>query len=386
MTLRDVSFRATDLSPSKIRDVAELGMGDPDVIPLWFGEAAWRSPLLAIDAAKISLDRDPTHYQPNSGLPALREAIAGYLSALHKVSIPANRITVSASAMQGLMLSAQTLTTPGDRVVMIAPDWPNIAAAFTIAGGQVEKVALTVADGRWTLDLDELIDALTPDTRCLMINTPNNPTGWTLSAENRQVLLDHCRKHGIWIVADEVYNRLYRHGTAAPSFVEITEPEDRFIGLNSFSKAWAMTGWRLGWMVTPPELEAPLAMLTEFNIAGAPPFVQAAGVSVVSEGETFVAQQRDRLAAGYALVAERLGQMDRVEFIKPDGAFYAFFRIDGLNDSLETAKDILSKTKVGLAPGIAFGEQGEGHLRLCYAQPVDLLNRALDRLEQYFRR
>lgn len=386
MTLRDVSFRATALSPSKIRDVAELGMGDPDVIPLWFGEAAWRSPLLAIDAAKISLDRDPTHYQPNSGLPALREAIAAYLNTLHGVSIPANRITVSASAMQGLMLSAQTLTTPGDRVVMIAPDWPNIAAAFTIAGGEVEKVALTVADGRWTLDLDQLIDTLTPDTRCLMINTPNNPTGWTLSAANRQVLLDHCRKHGIWIVADEVYNRLYRHGTAAPSFVEITEPEDRFIGLNSFSKAWAMTGWRLGWMVTPPELEAPLAMLTEFNIAGAPPFVQAAGVSVVSEGEPFVAEQRDRLAAGYALVAERLGQMDRVEFIKPDGAFYAFFRIDGLNDSLETAKDILVKTKVGLAPGIAFGEQGEGHLRLCYAQPVDLLNRALDQLEQYFRR
>lgn len=191
MALRDVSFRATDLSPSKIRDVAELGMGDPDVIPLWFGEAAWRSPLVAIDAAKTSLDRDPAHYQPNSGLPALRASIADYLSALHDVSIPANRITVSASAMQGLMLSAQTLTTPGDRVVMIAPDWPNIAAAFTIAGGQVEKVALSVTDGRWTLDLDRLIDALTPDTRCLMINTPNNPTGWTLTAEDRQALLDH---------------------------------------------------------------------------------------------------------------------------------------------------------------------------------------------------
>lgn len=384
MALNDFSYRATDLSPSKIRDVAELGMGDPDVIPLWFGEAAWRSPLVAIDAAKTSLDRDPTHYQPNSGLPALREAVADYLSELHTVSIPSRRITVSASAMQGLMLSAQTLTTPGDRVVMIAPDWPNIAAAFAIAGGQVEKVPLTVAEGRWTLDLDRLIDALTPDTRCLMINTPNNPTGWTLNADDRQVLLDHCRKHGIWIVADEVYNRLYRHGTKAPSFVEITEAEDRFIGLNSFSKAWAMTGWRLGWMVTPPELEAPLAMLTEFNIAGAPPFVQAAGVSVLAEGEAFVSEQRERLATGYALVSERLGQMAGVEFIKPDGAFYAFFRIEGLSDSLETAKDILARTKVGLAPGIAFGEPGEGHLRLCYAQPADVLNSALDRLEQYF--
>ena len=139
-------------------------------------------------------------------------------------------------------------------------------------------------------------------------------------------------------------------------------------------------------MVTPPELEAPLAMLTEFNIAGAPPFVQAAGVSVVAKGESFVAEQRERLAEGYSLVAERLGQMEGVDFIKPDGAFYAFFRMDGVYDSLKTAKDILAKTKVGLAPGIAFGQQGEGHLRLCYAQPTDVLHRALDRLEQYFRR
>ena len=385
MPLTDFSYRATDLSPSKVRDVAELGMGDPDVIPLWFGEAAWRSPLSAIKGAKTSLDTDPTHYQPNSGLPALRVAVAAYLNQLHGVNLGTERVTISASGMQGLTLAAQTLVAPGDRVVMIAPDWPNIAAAFSIAGGRVEKVALGVQNGRWTLDLDRLIDALTPDTRCLMMNSPNNPTGWTLSAEDRNTLLEHCRKHGIWIVADEVYSRLYRHGTTAPSFVDVAEPADRIIVVNSFSKAWAMTGWRLGWMVAPAELEAPLAMLTEFNIAGAPSFLQAAGLSVMMAPEPFVAEQSQQLTASYAIVAERLRRMDGVEFVEPDGAFYAFFRLEGLNDSLETAKDILRKTKVGLAPGIAFGEQGEGFLRLCYAQPEVVLNRAFDQLEAYFR-
>ena len=179
MTLRDFSYRATELHPSKIRDVAELGMGDPAVIPLWFGEAAWRSPALAIEAAKTSLDGDPTHYQPNSGHPALRESIAGYLSHLHRISVPAARITVTASGMQGLVLAAQTLVEPGDRVVMITPDWPNIGAAFAIAGAEVAKVSLQVDQGRWSLDLGRLIEALTPQTRCLMINSPNNPTGWT---------------------------------------------------------------------------------------------------------------------------------------------------------------------------------------------------------------
>lgn len=384
MTLRDFSYRATELHPSKIRDVAELGMGDPAVIPLWFGEAAWRSPALAIEAAKTSLDVDPTHYQPNSGHPALRESIAGYLSHLHRISVPAARITVTASGMQGLVLAAQTLVEPSDRVVMITPDWPNIGAAFAIAGAEVAKVSLQVDQGRWSLDLGRLIEALTPQTRCLMINSPNNPTGWTLSADDRKKVVEHCRRHGIWIVADEVYNRLYRHGEAAPSFIEIAEPGDRIIGINSFSKTFAMTGWRLGWMVTPPELEAPLAMLTEFNIAGAPPFVQAAGVSVLDQGRSFIDEQRQKLADGYALVAARLSAMHRVEFIEPDGAFYAFFRIDGLSDSLSTAKDILAKTKVGLAPGIAFGNQGEGYLRLCFAQPVDALETAMDRLEDYF--
>lgn len=384
MTLTDFSDRATGLSPSKIRDVAELGLGDPDVIPLWFGEAAWRSPGLAVEAAKTSLDREPAHYLPNNGHPALRAAIAAYLARLHGVELPVQRITVSASGMQGLALAAQSLVKPGDRVVTITPDWPNIAAAFSIAGGAVDKVGLHVETGRWSLNIERLLEALTPQTRCLVLNTPNNPTGWTLTAQDRQVILDHCRRLGIWIVADEVYNRLYRHGPSAPSFVDVAKADDRIVAVNSFSKAWAMTGWRLGWMVTPPELEAPLAMLTEFNIACAPPFVQAAGASVLDAGDSFIEQQNERLSAGYDLVARRLGAMQGVEFIEPDGAFYAFFRVDGVSDSLQTAKDILRQTKVGLAPGIAFGEQGEGFLRLCYAQHAEVLNAALDRLEGYF--
>ena len=384
MTLTDFSYRALDLRPSKIRDVAELGMGDPDVIPLWFGEAAWRSPAVAIDGAQAALARDNTHYQPNSGTPALRQAIARYLHRLHGVDLPLSRITVSASGMQGLTLAAQSLVEPGDRVVMVTPDWPNIAAAFEIVGGQMEKISLSVVEGRWSLDLDRLLDALTPDTRCLVLNSPNNPTGWTMSAADQRAVLEHCRARGIWIVADEVYNRLYRHGPTAPSFVECSTAEDRLIALNSFSKTWAMTGWRLGWMVAPAELEGPLAMLTEFNIAGAPPFVQTAGAATLEGGEAFVAEQSERLTRGFERVAEGLRAMEGVEFIEPDGAFYAFFRVAGMTDSLSTAKDILAQTKVGLAPGIAFGAEGEGFLRLCFAQPESVIEAALDRLADYF--
>ncbi|MGB1146267.1 MAG: pyridoxal phosphate-dependent aminotransferase [Alphaproteobacteria bacterium] len=385
MAVTDFSARAHSLVPSKIRDVAELGMGDPSVIPLWFGEANWTSPDLAIQSAKVALDAGQTRYQPNNGVPALREAIAAYLHRVFDRQIERPRITVTASGMQGLALAAQAIVQPGDPVVILQPGWPNIGGCFAIAGGEIRPFGLQAVDGKWRLDLGGLLEQLTPDVRCFVVNSPNNPTGWTLSREDQRILLEHCRKNGIWLVSDEVYSRLYRHGDAAPSFLELAEADDRVIVVSSFSKAWAMTGWRLGWLVTPPELEGPLAMLTEFNVACAPAFIQAAGIDVLEQGEGFVQEQRQRIETAFDYMSQRLGTMNRVDFIEPDGAFYAFFRIEGVTDSLATAKDILMKSRVGLAPGIAFGEQGEGYLRLCYAQPADLLREALDRLEAYFR-
>ena len=204
-----------------------------------------------------------------------------------------------------------------------------------------------------------------------------------MSAEEQRLVLEHCRRHGIWIVADDVYSRLYRHGRHAPSFLSIAEPEDQLISVNSFSKCWSMTGWRLGWIVAPAAFEAKLGQLTEFNTSCTAGFVQEAGIAALGDGEEEIASLLSKIQAGYEITTDRLNTFSRVEFIEPDGAFYCFFRVDGLTDSFAAAGEILEQTKVGLAPGVAFGPQGEGYLRLCYAQPADVLEEAFVRLEPF---
>lgn len=380
-----ISRRARALEASLIREVAEEGMRMPDVVPLWFGEAVWGAPQPVIAAAVAALDSGDHFYQPNSGRMALRKAIAAYLGRLYGIEAGIGQITVTASGMQGLALAAQAIVDPGDAVVVVGPAWPNIAGTFQIAGGAVRTLPLRASAGRWQLDLDRLLAMLPPGTRAVVVNSPGNPTGWVMDPAAQQALLDHCRRHGIWIVADEVYARLYLLGDHAPSFLEIADPDDRVVAVNSFSKAWSMTGWRLGWIAAPAALGPALAMLTEYNIAGPPGFTQQAGIAALTGGEAHVAWQRDRLAAAYALVAARLAAMPGVTFIAPEGAFYAFFRVDGLADSLGFAKRLLREAKVGLAPGRAFGPEGEGHLRLCYARDAAQLAEALDRLDAFMR-
>ncbi|MEZ5668823.1 MAG: pyridoxal phosphate-dependent aminotransferase [Alphaproteobacteria bacterium] len=380
-----LSRRAAALHASQIREVAEEGMRMDGVLPLWFGEAAWGAPDVAVEAAVAALRAGDHFYQPNSGRMALREAIAAYTARTYAVAAGVERVTVTASGMQGLALTAQAIVDPGDRVVVVDPAWPNIPGAFAIAGGTIATVGLAPRDGRWSLDTDRLLDALTPGTRALVVNSPNNPTGWVMDRAAQQAVLAHCRRHGIWIVADDVYSRLYLAGDHAPSFLEIAEPEDRVVSVNSFSKAWSMTGWRLGWLVAPAALEPALAMLTEFNIAGPPGFTQQAGIAALTGGESHVAGQRQRLQAAYDITAARLAAMPGVTFVAPEGAFYAFFRIDGLDDSLGFAQRLLRQARVGLAPGTAFGSAGQGCLRLCYARPPEMMAAAMDRLDAFMR-
>lgn len=351
-----------------------------DVIALWFGESAWASPALCIEKAVEAMRNDDCYYQPNSGKPELLDAICRYSSKRYNRSFDRRQMTVTASGMQGLALSAQALITPGDRVVTLGPSWPNAAEVFRISGATIHTENLQSFNGRWEIDLERFIDALTPATKAILINSPNNPTGWAMSTEQQLCVLQHCRQLGIWIVADDVYSRLYFNAEQAPSFLELSEQEDRVISVNSFSKAWSMTGWRLGWLHAPVELQETLAMLTEFNIAGPPGFIQAAGASMLDDSEREIAVLKSRLSDSFAVTKQRLKEINRVEFFEPDGAFYCFFKVDGINDSMQLAKTLLRKARVGLAPGTAFGAQGEGYLRLCYAKPVHIMNMALDRL------
>src|SRR5262249_28190666 len=259
------------------------------VIPLWYGEGDLPTPEFISAAATDALKKGHTFYTHKAGLPELRATIADYQTALYDRPIAADRVLVTSSGMSALMLVAQALVDPGDNIVIIAPVWPNIAAAVSIMGGEPRRVSLDpLPEGGWRLDPERLFAACDSRTRGIFVNSPSNPTGWVISAEEIDVLLGFARQHGLWLIADEVYARIVYGNRSAPSFLARAEPEDRVIAVNSFSKNWAMTGWRLGWMAMPADLLPTIEKLIEFNTSGSPTFLQHAGIVAVREGEAFI--------------------------------------------------------------------------------------------------
>jgi aspartate/methionine/tyrosine aminotransferase len=373
------------LVASEIREVANAGMGDPAVLPFWFGEPDEVTPAYIREAAIASLDAGETFYSQNFGIAEIRDAIASYVSRLHRTVAPGN-IAVTASGMSALMLTVEALVGPGDRVVCVTPLWPNLTEIPKILGANVVRHALDFGPRGWTLDVDRLIALLTPGTRALMVNSPNNPTGWTLAAASQQAILDRCRSLGIWIIADDVYERLcYTVDRCAPSFLDIAGPDDRVVSTNSFSKSWLMTGWRLGWIVAPPALMPDLGKLIEYNTSCSPVFVQRAGVVAVTDGEPTVAHTLQRYRRARSFLVDALGALPGVQAALPDGAMYVFFRIAGTSDSLQFCKRLVRQARLGLAPGSAFGPEGEGFVRWCFAASEERLGEGVERLRSFLR-
>ena len=378
------------LRASNIREVANAAMGDPDVLAFWFGEPDETTPEFIRRAAAEALAAGDTFYTHNLGIPELRDTIAGYVSRLHR-PVTRERIAVTSSGVSALMLATEALAGAGDRVVEVTPLWPNLVEQPRILGANVECVPLSFGLHGWALDLDRLLVALTPATRAVYINSPNNPTGWTIDRDSQRAILDHCRKHGIWIVADDAYERLFYdtpEGTAnsAPSFLDIAASDDRVLSTNTFSKSWLMTGWRLGWIVAPGALMHDLGVLIEYNTSCAPGFVQRAGIVAVRDGEPIVAHTVERFRKARDFLMARLAAIPGIEAVAPPGAMYVFFRVRGMKDSLAFAKRLVVEAKLGLAPGIAFGPEGEGFLRWCFASSESRLADGADRLERFLGR
>jgi aspartate/methionine/tyrosine aminotransferase len=356
------------LPASRIREVANAALGRADVLPFWFGESDEPTPDFVREAAARSLAQGETFYSQNLGLPELREAIAAYASGLHGPVAP-GRIAATSSGVNALMLASQALVGAGDEVVAVVPVWPNLVAQPAILGARVHRVALRPERGAWRLDLGRLLDAITPRTAMLIVNAPNNPTGWTLARDEQAEILAHCRRTGTWIVADEVYERLYyRPGAGcAPSFLDLATPDDRVVSIHSFSKSFLMTGWRLGWMVAPEPLIAAMTKLIEFNTSCAPVFVQRAGLVALERAEASVPGLVERMKACRDTLLPLLADLPGIEVAVPEGGMYAFFRLPGSADSLAFAKALVERSGLGLAPGVAFGPEGEGWLRWCFA-------------------
>lgn len=380
------------IAASRIREVANAAMGAADVLPFWFGEPDRPTPAFIVEAAKAALDAGDTFYLPNLGLPALREALSDYVGALHDPAgrpIGSTRIAVTSSGVSALMLAAQALLSPGDRVVAVVPLWPNLTAIARVLGARVDTVGLSIdpVDRRWTLDVDRLIAALTPDTRMLMINSPGNPTGWVMPRDAMDAVLRHCRRHGIWVLSDEAYERLVFDGSrCAPSFLDVADPLDRLVVANTFSKTWQMTGWRLGWLVVPDPLAPEIEKLVEFNSSCAPGFIQQAGLAAVRGGDDTVLDFVRYVRSGAEALVDALATIPRVSTVRPDGAMYVLLRVEGEPDSLSLARSLVREARLGLAPGIAFGDQAEGWLRWCIARPAAQLQDGAERLRGYLAR
>ena len=368
------------LSGSRIREVANAGLGRADVLAFWFGESDEVTPAPVRDAAAASLQRGETFYSHNLGLPELRQAIADYTASLHP-AVGMDRVAVTSSGVSGLMIAMQMLAGAGDEVVAVVPVWPNLTAQPEILGATLRRVSLRPRDGAWRLDLDELLAAVTARTSVLLVNAPNNPSGWTLTRDEQAVLLAHCRRTGTWIVADEVYERVwFGAGAAAPSFLDVAGPEDRLVVVHSFSKSFLMTGWRLGWLVLPARHVDAVGKLLEYNSSCSPVFVQRGAQAALADADVTVPALVQRLRAGRDRLLAGLLALPGVTAARPEGGMYAFFRVDGQDDSLALAKRLVRDQGLGLAPGVAFGPEGEGWLRWCFA------THRLERLDDGLRR
>jgi len=377
-----------NLAESKIREVANAAMGKTDVLAFWFGESDEATPQFICEAAIDSLRKGETFYTHNLGLPELRESIAREMSQRHGLGrYSSQRIAVTSGGVNALMIASQALISPGDEVVVITPIWPNLSAQAVIMGAKLSSVPLRPVNGAWTLDMQKLLQALKPSVKMLIVNAPNNPTGWTLSEQEQKEILTHCRHNGIWILADEVYENLYYEPTqngCAPSFLDLATPEDDLIVVHSFSKSFLMTGWRLGWMVVPEKILGSIGKLIEFNTSCASLFTQRGGVVALSKIQEITPNVVAHLKMCRDTLIPRLQSIDSLELSNPRGGMYAFFKMRGQTDSLLIAKRLVAEAGLGIAPGEAFAPESSDWFRWCFASkdPKRLLA-GVDRLSNW---
>jgi aspartate aminotransferase len=381
LDLSSLRGAVNNLQETGIVDVAKHGWGRQGLIPLWFGEGDVPTPKFISDAAHEAMARGETFYTDQNGIKDLRTALRAYNKRMFDVELSDERVTLTNSGMMAIGLAMQMLLETGDEVVVVGPVWPNIYSTIELNEGVATHATVRLTDEGWHLDMDELFGAVTKQTKAIFLNSPGNPTGWIIPQEDQARLLDFARERGIWIISDEVYHTLVFDRPVASSMLQIARPDDKVIAINSFSKSWLMTGWRMGWMVHPEGLSGTVAKLIQISTSGVPQFIQRAGIAALEGGDEVIEGLRARCLVGRDIVFDRLDKWPRVRATRPNGAFYAFFAVDGVSDSVPFCKELIDRCNVGLAPGSAFGPSGEGYLRLCYASTPEKLHQAMDALE-----
>src|SRR5882724_7023935 len=366
---------------SGIVEAMNYGRDRPGLIPLWAGEGDLATPPFICEAATRSLAAGETFYTWQRGIPPLREALARYHTALYGREFSPEEFYITGSGMQAIQIVIGMVAGAGDEVLIPTPTWPNAAAATGIVGARPVEVPMSFGNDGWSLDFDRLSAAVTPRTRALFVVTPSNPTGWTATREDLTALLALARREGLWIIADETYARFwYGEGPRAPSFYDVMEPLDRVLFVNTFSKYWAMTGWRVGWIAANPALGQVIENMIQYSTSGVAQFMQRAAVTAIERGESFVTHLIARARRGRDICCDILSKTGRCRFVAPQGAFYLFFRVEGETDTRQLVMRLIDEANAGLAPGTAFGAGGEHFVRLCFARNAEQLEVAMSRV------
>lgn len=374
----------TAVPASRIREIADIAFSMDGVLKLYFGESDQPTPDYIKEAATRALADGYTFYTENAGLPSLREALAEKYRELHRVELdPGSEIVITSSGVQALNVGIRCALDPGDEALLLTPAWPNGSAIVQMFNGIPKQVPMVLRDSRYEIDFDRLRYCLSPRTRLLLYTSPSNPLGWVASRQDQEALLEFCRRHRLWLLADEVYERLFYGGNVAPSILRLCDRKDAVLVVQSFSKTYCMTGWRLGWLVTRRDAAKKATELNEFVVSHAPAMAQKAGEVALRDGESELASMRERLRENLDYCRQTLDAMPGVTLPEPLGAFYLFPRIEGLSDSFDFCRRFLLRKRVGFAPGVAFGAGGEGSVRLCYAADRDILREALARLKTF---
>lgn len=379
-------FEAVSAPESGIVAVMSRGRMVADVLPLWAGEGDLPTPEFIRAAAVNAINAGETFYTWQRGIPELRVALSQYHNRHFVPWLTDQHFFVTGSGMQSIQIAIQMIAGSGDEIVYLSPAWPNFAAAAGIAGATAIPVALDFGKSGWQLDIEKLKNSVSRKTKALFINSPSNPTGWTAKKDELAELLDFARQHGLWIIADEIYALFHYQGTRAASFFDVMEPEDRILFVNSFSKNWAMTGWRMGWIAAHPSLGPVIENLIQYSTSGVAQFMQRAGVAALDQGDEFIRMQVDRALKAREILCEKLGSTGKVQLVPPDGAFYLYFKIDGVNDSLGAAFSMVENARVGIAPGSAFAADGAGWFRICFNRNLKEIETGAMRLTNWIDR
>ena len=368
---------------SGIVELVNRGRNRENLLPLWVGEGDLPTPDFISKAAIASLTAGETFYTWQRGIPELREALSQYHFKHFGKVLGSDRFIVTGSGMQAIQLAIRALLNTNEEALYFTPAWPNFAAAVDLAGAAAKPVRLSWGNAGWRCDMAALDAALSPKTKVIFVNSPANPSGWTARTDDLREILAFARKHGLWIIADEIYNRFSYNAPRAASFFDVMDQNDRIVFVNSFSKNWAMTGWRAGWLTIPAELGQIFENLVQYSTSGVAQFIQRGAVAALNEGDEFVDMQVARASKARDILTQALSGTNRVTFVPPEGAFYLYFKPDGWADGRAAALDLLDKTGLGLAPGTAFGAGTENWLRLCFNRDLDHIQDAAGRLTSW---